>query len=591
MSANLPQVRAILWLRWTLAWRGWQRQSPLFGVLAVLLAGIGAAAAVVLFVLAFYLGAVLLPDREPILVLFIWDAVIGAFLAVWIIGLLMNLQMSGEALSLAKLLHMPVSPAGAFLLNYLSSQMRVSLVIFLGLMLGLAAGSTIAYGGGNAILIPLVLAAFAMITAVTHQFQSWLARVLANKRRRSTVVAVAVVALVLIANAPNLYRSVTEGSRQGDATPAVEQRQDPDRARVEGWARMANVALPPGWLALGAQGARQGQYWQAVLGMLGMLAIAAASLRRSYRKTIGAQTIDERGFDRARPAGAAAAPTTRSETPDGVHAREPARPARLPRGYITRLASRHVPDHAGAIAWAGMRLWLRAPQGKMVLLSPIMLIMLYMLLFYGGTSSDVRADVTVLSFIGLIMLQSLGLLANQFGQDRGGFRAMALVAAPPAQVLLGKNLSLAPFVLGIATLAVVVLQWIQPLGASHLIAAFLQLVIIYLLGCLLGNAFSIKAPRAMPAGSTSVPNSSTATFLAMFLFLIACLLMTLPLAVSLLLERRLQAAGWSIPVYLGFSVIELALAVYIYRRVLAVQGRLLREQYEFVLNRVTEPVD
>lgn len=591
MSANLPQLRAILWLRWTLAWRGWQRQSPLFGVLAVLLAGIGAAAAVVLFVLAFYLGAVLLPDREPILVLFIWDAVIGAFLAVWIIGLLMNLQMSGEALSLARLLHMPVSPAGAFLLNYLSSQMRVSLVIFLGLMLGLAAGSTIAYGGGNAILIPLVLAAFAMITAVTHQFQSWLARVLANKRRRSTVVAVAVVALVLIANAPNLYRSVTEGSRQGDATPAVEQRQDPDRARVEGWARVANVALPPGWLALGAQGARQGQYWQAVLGMLGMLAIAAASLRRSYRKTIGAQTVDDRGFDRARPAGAAAAPTTRSETPDGAHAREPARPARLPRGYITRLASRHVPDHAGAIAWAGMRLWLRAPQGRVVLLSPIFLIMFYMLLFYGGTSSDVRADVTVLSFIGLIMLQSLGLLANQFGQDRGGFRAVALVAAPPAQVLLGKNLSLAPFVLGIATLAVVVLQWIQPLGASHLIAAFLQLVIIYLLGCLLGNAFSIKAPRAMPAGSTSVPNSSTAMFLAMFLFLIACLLMALPLAVSLLLERRLQAAGWSIPVYLGFSVIELALAVYIYRRVLAVQGRLLREQYEFVLSRVTEPVD
>ena len=80
----------------------------------------------------------------------------------------------------------------------------MSLVIFLALMLGLAVASVASLGVGQLILVPLVLATVAMIAAVTYQLQSWLGRIVGNKRRRGTVVAVAVVIFILLANAPNL---------------------------------------------------------------------------------------------------------------------------------------------------------------------------------------------------------------------------------------------------------------------------------------------------------------------------------------------------------------------------------------------------
>ena len=55
-----------------------------------------------------------------------WDGIVLAFLFIWMIGLITELQRT-EALSLDKFLHLPVSPIGAFLINYLSSLFSVSL--------------------------------------------------------------------------------------------------------------------------------------------------------------------------------------------------------------------------------------------------------------------------------------------------------------------------------------------------------------------------------------------------------------------------------------------------------------------------------
>ena len=171
------QIWAILRLGWTLSRRRWGRQSPLLGGIAVLLVVLGIGSSVGAFVLAYILGIAFLPELEPASVLYLWDGVIVGFLLAWIAGLLLQLQLRGEALSLGKLLPMPVPLASAFLVNYVGSQLRVSLLIFLGLMLGLALASVSALGASNLILIPLARISHHGRLSAFNRASSWVSLV------------------------------------------------------------------------------------------------------------------------------------------------------------------------------------------------------------------------------------------------------------------------------------------------------------------------------------------------------------------------------------------------------------------------------
>ena len=215
----------------------------MLGGLAVLVTAIGIGSAAVAAVMAFVLGTALLPGVEPLVLMLVWDGVIALFLMLWLTGLLIQLQLGGESLSLDKLLHMPVSPSSAFFVNFLGSQLRVSLVVFLGVMFGLAAASVAVLGVAHLVLFPLVLGLAALVTCVTHQFQSWLGRLFAKKRRRGTVVAVAVLAFVALVNLPALLK---QSLLDSDVSWGMEQ--------IGQWVLVANALFPPGWLALGALG-------------------------------------------------------------------------------------------------------------------------------------------------------------------------------------------------------------------------------------------------------------------------------------------------------------------------------------------------
>ena len=462
----------------------------------------------------------------------------------------------------------------------------------------------------------LVLATVTLVTAVTYQFQSWLARILANKRRRSTVVAAAVVAFIILVNVPNLVMNANrdEDPAQGAAF---------DSNTVETWAIAVNAVLPPGWLALGARSAsatqgstagvlkdsRGGQVWPGALAVVGLFGIAALSLRRSYRKLLASFAMASTAM-----ASTAMASTAIEGAMGGESARDPgdaparqmsrtgaARPAKVPGPTrsaarkvalaITEPFLRRIPDDARAVAWAALRLWMRSPQGKMVLLSPILLILLYFLILSQRVSGGWAPHFAVQSMMGLVILMSFNLFANAFGQDGAGFRTVVMAGTAPKDLLLGKNLALASFVLAIAAVALAALQWRNPLPASHFVANVAQLMILYLAGCLLGNQFSIRAPRAMSATSMGTRSSSAAMILATLSFIVLFLLLALPLALPMFIERRMQAAGLPVPVYLLASLLELALAIFIYRRMLARQGRLLAERLQTVLDRVTQPVD
>ena len=497
---------------------------------------------------------------------------------------------AAKRFSLTKLMHMPVSPQGAFLLNFLSSQIRVSLGFFFALMLGLSIAHGAVHGvGGGIVLALLVFASMAMIAALTYQFQSWLGRLMANRRRRGTVIAVAVIVTVLIANLPALYTrtldfdgSATDGDAPGQTAGAEE---SPLVDNLAATVVAANVALPPGWLPVGAWTVNRGQYWPSALCFAGMLAIAALSLRRSYRRTLRSLTGGDGGGrrDTSREPRAAA---TRPTAPIGRPATSSGRWQTL----VDRLLSR-LPEHARAVAWSSMLLWRRAPQGKMVMLSPILLILLYIVVFSRFGSGDLAAHFSALAFLALVLMMCLTLLANQFGQDGGGFRTLVFAGASPKDILLGKNLSLAPFAIPIGVLALVVLQIMNPVPASHFAAYVVHLVALYLVGCLVGNTFSVRTPRAMSPSSMSVPNSTAKMTLATVLAMVLFLVMTLPLILALLIERGAEAAGWPVPVFLVFAILELAIVAVVYRRMLAAQARLLAQRIEVVLDRVTEPVE
>ena len=66
------------------------------------------------------------------------------------------------------------------------------------------------------------------------------------------------------------------------------------------------------------------------------------------------------------------------------------------------------------------------------------------------------------------------LMANQFGFDRDGFRVFVLSAARRRDILMGKNLSFAPLVLGMAAIVLVTLQAVCPMRWDHFLAMIPQ---------------------------------------------------------------------------------------------------------------------
>ena len=542
----------------------------MLGGIAVLAAVIGVGSAVAATVLAFALGVALLPDADPFVLMLVWDGVIAGFLLLWIVGLLMQLQLGGERLSLEKLLHLPISPASAFLLNLVSSQARISLLICFGIMLGLAVASATALGAAHLILVPLVLAFVAFVASVTYQFQSWLARVAADKRRRTTVVAAAGMAFPVLFSLPVLLNRLPP--EVDISLQAV--------AQVEPWMLLGNTILPPGWLAVGAWGVARGQIWIGALASFGMGGMAALSLRRSYRKTLAALAQADR---RRRPSAPVPSIVARQEA-----ASSRARTTRLP--GLPRLIDRfagYVPHESRGVAWVAMRVWSRSPQGKMALLSPLMLIILYVLVVQNMAKG--APQFAVPAMLGFMIMGAFNLFSNLFGQDGNGFRAVMLGGVGAKQLLLGKNLALLPYVLAVGSVMIVVLQWVHPLPASHVVANVVQLCVLYFVACMLGNSFSIRLPWAMSTSSMRTRNATATAFLATFLILPLLFIAILPLALPLWIEARLAEGGIEIPVYLFCSVLEAAVVGLIYRRLLASQGRLLAQRMETVLDRVTQP--
>jgi hypothetical protein len=250
-----------------------------------------------------------------------------------------------------------------------------------------------------------------------------------------------------------------------------------------------------------------------------------------------------------------------------------------------------VSEQASAVATAAFRSLMRAPEAKMALIAPII-----MVIVFGGIFASTRADVPhsarpfmALGGAAVMLLSAVQLIGNQFGYDRAGFRAFVLAPIPRREILLGKNLAVAPLSIGIGTLLAIIVGVAFPMRPDQYPAAVIQLISAFLLFCLMANALSILAPMAIASGSMKASDVKLVPVLLQLCFLmlmpIAFMPAVLPVVVELVLNELDVPEGW--PMSLALSILLLIVVVFVYRKLITMEGEWLALREKKVLEVVT----
>ncbi len=105
---------------------------------------------------------------------------------------------------------------------------------FVPAMIALAIGLVVAKGPAMLLQFPLLAAFILMVTALTYQFQGWLALLMANPRRRRTVIVLVMMGFVLLVQIPNLFNiSAPRREPQQQNDIAAEQTRELNELRQE----------------------------------------------------------------------------------------------------------------------------------------------------------------------------------------------------------------------------------------------------------------------------------------------------------------------------------------------------------------------
>jgi ABC-2 type transport system permease protein len=613
---NWEHLKTFLWLRWRLTANRNKRAGRISVILQGILIAMLAASGVLVFFAGIAAGYGLLPKAPPAVFLFAWDGLVIAFLFMWMVELLVELQRS-ELLSLDKFLHLPVSLGGAFAINYVGSIFSLGAIIFLPLMIGLSIGLVFSVGPIMLLLFPLIGAFTLMVTAVTHQFRGWLASLMVNQRRRRTVITIATFSFILITQIPNIVGFASGGwGRRAGARQTLENRnaiakldydlatnkitraeyeanvrpyrppaRGQNRQQVYDTVRLVNALVPMGWLPYGAAEGFEGRPWTALLGMTGLALIGAASLRRSYQTTMRLYT----GQFTGKPS----PPVASSPSPQSLKGTD-TRPGKYAAEFLEKKIPR-ITECASAVTVSCFRSLTRAPEAKMLLLSPLVMMFIFGGMTYNqaGNPPELLRPLMVAGGYAFMLLMMVGLLGNHFGFDRSGFRVFVLSPAPRKDILLGKNLSSAPFAIGFMLLTAVALQVMRPMRVDHYLAVLLQMIPMYLIFCLVGNVLSIIAPMPMASGSLKPVKPKAIVILIHAAFMLVFQATMAPTLIPLGIEYLLTRSGsfaW-VPAYLLFTIVEVFLVIWIYFRILDAQGRMLERREQKILEVVTTKVE
>jgi ABC-2 type transport system permease protein len=228
----------------------------------------------------------------------------------------------------------------------------------------------------------------------------------------------------------------------------------------------------------------------------------------------------------------------------------------------------------------------------MLLLTPVIMVLIGGGFFMKGNLGAVPDPVRPLiafAAMAMMLFTLIQLVGNQFGFDRSGFKIYVLSPAPRREILLGKNLAVAPMIFILTTPLIAAVQVFVPMGFDYLAALPFQFVSMFCLFCALANVLSILAPMPVAAGSLKAVNPKVLPVLLHMLLVFSLPVTMAPTLVPWGIAAGLDALGWAegIPVCSVLTVLECMAIVALYRLTVTWQGRLLQHREQQILDIVT----
>ena len=574
---NWEQIKAILWLRWRLTRNGLGRAGPVNAVLAMVFLGFMLVGAFAAGVGGFLAGWLALNKAGPEVLLLVWDGALLIFLVIWLSGLMVEIQRS-ESIDLSKLLHLPVTLRQVFVFNYVASHLTPAIVFLLPAMLGLCAGLVLGVGP-RMLLLPVVVLAFVFaITAWTYCLRGWLAALMVNKRRRRAIIVWITIGFVVVSQLPNLLVNsrLFESKRRATSgqwrAPAGSPR--PGLGLPAGFLQ-AHLVVPPGWVGYSAQAMAENNPWPGLAAAAASLLLGSLGLTRAYRMTLRFyQAAEGKVEPRAGP--------------------QPAAPARG--GLLVERRLPWLPEDTAALTLATFRSLTRAPELKMALIMPLVII------FALGSAHFTRPHRAPPQFLTAFAATAAAVvaafsfaqtMANAFGLDRSGFRALVLLPTRRHHILLAKNLAFFPFVAGVGLLLLALAKSLLGISWLDFLAGLFQVPLAFMLFCLTSNLLAVLVPYRLSQSSLQAKKPKPIVFLAVFLSLLVMPLVMAPVLIPPGLQLLWSLEGWApwLPVNLLVTLALLAGVGWLYRGLLPLEGGLLQRREQAILKEVTEEVE
>lgn len=594
---NAQQIRAILWLRWRLTRNQWRRGGRVQFIIINVLAAAGLIGAVASAAFGLWIGFQVLSGGEMWKHVLVWDIAIAVFLFVYVIGIVAQIQRS-ESIDMNRLLHYPVSLRPVFFLNYLISLFVPSLILFVPGTIGLTLGLMVGSGWQMSLLFFPLAGLIFMVTAWTYCLRGWLSALMVNKRRRRAIITAITFAVIVVSQIPNLalnnpwardwIRSLEQANRP---QPTVESAPDPkpagasktprltkaDREKIMTWVRRLHYAVPVLWMGAAARELQHGHFGFVAAVSAGCGLVGFWGLRR-------AEVLSFRFYRAEYSKG------TTSTAP------APAAPARARSQWMNRRLP-GCSEEVSALTLAFFRSLLRAPEIKMTLIMPFVMLVVFASLHFSRGASAPDPSFRPLIFAGAAVFAAFGitqLAANQFGMDRDGFRLLVLLPVQRRRILLAKNLALLPVALALGGILLTILVLLYGASPAQLLAAMMQLITAWMVVCLVGNFVSVRAPyRVEPGTLKPTKVSSVNQFIGFFLYLLIPLSL-LPVTIPPLLEWGLQSLrlpGASLPVNLCGTTLLTAAAGFFYLASLPEIGKMMARHEQTILGVVTREVE
>lgn len=419
------------------------------------------------------------------------------------------------------------------------------------LMLPLVAGVPVGLAAGGGIIPALICAAaavlFVLLVVGISALSTSVLHLLVRDRRRGEMLALLfIVAIPVIAMLPGLLRADSDSPR----------RRHPD-ALVPTWVAAAGTRVaafyPSEVFMTGTRSAAEGEEDQAIVS-LGTLALAAGLVHAigfvAFSRVLGSP--GSTGAKRSAPMRAA---------------------------WTAKLPGLSV--GASAIALAQLRLALRTPRGRSILLSPLAMLVIFGLMMYRSGDMDFGpfqfdSGLGLAAFASFMCLVSiLPIAMNQFAVDRAGLTMTLLSPLRDEEILSGKAAGNALVAAPPALFSIAAALLVFPGGPAAMWAALvLGLISVYLVVAPIAALCSAVFPRSVDMNSIGRGSNAhgAAGLIGMLAFVVAALPpLFLTVAATRLLERPALApvllAAWCAVAYgIGRALFVAARRVFVARR-------------------------